>query len=378
MPRPETTGLQTTGPADTGPADTGLQTAEPETPEATGPAAGGSEATARRLARALGWVSLGLGVAQVSAPGAVRRLSGASDSRASRILVPLVGVRELTQAAGLLSGRAPAGWTWSRVAGDAVDLAVLGRVLRTRTGARRRRAVAVTAVVAAVTVADVYAAARAARVRRTRQADGGARLAVTASITVNRPVDEVYRFWRDLGNLPQFMIHLESVRTTDGRSSHWVATAPAGRTVEWDAEIVDDRPEELIAWRSTGQADVPNSGTVRFAPAPGGRGTEVRVGLEYAPPAGRLGAMAARLFGEHPDQQVRDDLRRFKQVMETGEVVRSEASPEGVRAARQLRQRPAQPAPRPTAEQPDAEQPAATKPAATKPAAGQPVRTGTA
>jgi uncharacterized membrane protein len=132
------------------------------------------------------------------------------------------------------------------------------------------------------------------------------------------------------------------VTTADG-VTHWTARGPAGKAVEWDAEIVEDLRDEVISWRSTSTALVPNSGTVRFSEAPGGRGTEVRVHLRYDPPGGRAGLALARLLGEHPEQQVRDDLRRFKQVMETGEVVRSEGSPEGTRAVRRLRRRPAQP-----------------------------------
>jgi len=184
-----------------------------------------------------------------------------------------------------------------------------------------------------------FAAVWAVRSRAVRRKP----LHVRAAITVNKPVAQVYTFWRDLELLPLFMTHLESVRTTGTQTSHWVAKAPAGRTVEWDARIVDDRPDELIGWRSVEGGDVPNDGTVRFAPAPGGRGTEVRVELRYEVPGGKLGALVARLFGEEPEQQVRDDLRRFKQVLETGEVVRSEGSPEGTRTRRQLAQRPAQP-----------------------------------
>ena len=165
----------------------------------------------------------------------------------------------------------------------------------------------------------------------------------TAAITVKRPVEEVYRYWHDLENLPTFMSHLQSVRTTDGRRSVWQANAPVGRTVQWAAEIVEDTPNERMSWRSLPGADVPNRGSVRFAVAPGGRGTEVVVDLEYSPPAGRLGAVVAKLLGEEPSQQVRDDLRRFKQVLETGEVVRSEGSPHGGSTRALLRQRPAQP-----------------------------------
>ena len=164
-----------------------------------------------------------------------------------------------------------------------------------------------------------------------------------AAITVDRPVEDVYRYWRDLTNLPSFMIHLASVELTGDGRSHWTANAPAGRTVEWDAEVVEDRPNERIAWRSLEGADVANHGVVSFSPVPRRSGTEIRVELTYDPPGGALGAVVAKLFGEEPQQQVKDDLRRFKQVVETGEVVRSEGSPEGTRALRQVRQRPAQP-----------------------------------
>jgi uncharacterized membrane protein len=162
------------------------------------------------------------------------------------------------------------------------------------------------------------------------------------AITIRRPVEEVYRYWRDLTNLPSFMNHLASVEVTDGRS-HWTANAPAGTTVEWDAEVVEDRPDERIAWRALEGSQVSNSGSVWFAPAPGSDGTEVRVELAYDPPGGALGKVVAKLFGEEPQQQLTDDLRRLKQVLETGEVVLSEGSPEGTRFLRLLRQRPAQP-----------------------------------
>ncbi len=162
------------------------------------------------------------------------------------------------------------------------------------------------------------------------------------SVTINRDRDEVYRYWRDLDRLPTFMIHLDSVKQRDDRRSHWVANAPAGRHVEWDAEIVEDRPSELIQWQSTDGSDVPNGGAVRFVDAPGGRGTEVHVDLHYDPPGGRLGATIAKVFGEEPEQQLRDDLRRFKQVMEVGEVVLSDGSPDGAGEGA-LKERAAQP-----------------------------------
>jgi uncharacterized membrane protein len=154
-------------------------------------------------------------------------------------------------------------------------------------------------------------------------------LQVSKSVTIKCPREEVYRFWRNLENLPRFMIHLESVKVTGDGRSHWTAKAPAGTQVEWDAEIVTDQPGTLLAWRSVAGSVVPNEGTVRFADAPADRGTEVRVALQYDPPAGGVGAIIAKLFGEEPGQQIADDMRRFKQVMETGEVVRSDGSLEG-------------------------------------------------
>jgi uncharacterized membrane protein len=166
---------------------------------------------------------------------------------------------------------------------------------------------------------------------------------VTKTITILRQPHEVYEFWRDFENLPRFMYHLEHVETIGSGRSHWIAKAPGGGTVEWDAELIEDRPNEFIAWRSVGaDDDVRNSGAVRFTPAPGERGTEVRVDLQYDPPGGSLGARVAKLFGEEPGQQMADDLRRFKQVMELGEVIRSAGSPEGVGQG-VMRQRPSQP-----------------------------------
>jgi uncharacterized membrane protein len=144
-------------------------------------------------------------------------------------------------------------------------------------------------------------------------------------------------------NLATFMEHLVSVDVLSETRTRWTASAPGGTSVTWEAEITADKPGELIGWRSVPGAAVPNAGSVRFRPAPGGRGTEVRVELAYDPPGGKAAAMIARLFGENPEQQVRDDLRRFKQVMEIGEVVVSEGSPEGTKARRQFFQRPARP-----------------------------------
>jgi uncharacterized membrane protein len=163
-----------------------------------------------------------------------------------------------------------------------------------------------------------------------------------AAVTVAGPAEAVYEAWRDVESFPRFMAHVTSVQVLEDGRSHWRVEAPAG-TVEWDAEIVEDVPGERISWRSLPGADVETSGTVRFAPAPGDRGTEVRLELRYAAPAGRAGTLVAKLLGQEPAQQAKDDLRRFKQVLETGELARSDALPRGIDASRALRQRPARP-----------------------------------
>ncbi|GII94183.1 SRPBCC family protein [Sinosporangium siamense] len=288
-----------------------------------------------KFVRALGWASLALGAVQLAAPRAVTRLCGVDDTPGATTVARLVGGRELLHAALLLGARNPARWAWTRVAGDTMDLGVLGKAAANRTGARRIRALAALGAVAGITALDVACA-------RGGTAKARGPLQVRASIVINKPREEVYRFWRDLENLPSFMVHLDSVRAINQRRSRWKAKGPIV-DLEWEAEIIEDRAGDLIAWRSVPGVGVSTDGLVGFTDGPGGRGTVVDVSLEYGAPGRKLAAAVARMFGEHPEQQVRDDLRRLKQVMETGEVVRSEGSPEGHRALRQLRQRPAQP-----------------------------------
>jgi uncharacterized membrane protein len=152
---------------------------------------------------------------------------------------------------------------------------------------------------------------------------------VEETVTIRKPSEELYRFWRNLGNLPRVMGHLESVTPAGGKRSHWVAKGPLGAKVEWDAEIITERPNELLGWRSLEGSEVDTAGSVHFRQLPGDRGTEVRVVLKYDPPAGKAGAAIARLLGEAPEQQVRDDLRRFKQVMEGGADPAAGGQPRG-------------------------------------------------
>jgi uncharacterized membrane protein len=297
----------------------------------------GSEESVERRARGLGWLSIGLGLAQIGAPRTLARLIGINDDDETRNTMFAIGLREITSGIGILSRPRQAGWVWTRVGGDLMDLALLGKALNSDTSDRNRVA-ATTAAVAGVTVLDFMTGQQLRKSGNGSATElGGGRatqpgrsltsgIHVTQAITIKRPRNEVYGFWHNFENLPRFMAHLESVEALDERRSRWKAKAPAGTTVEWEAETLEDRPNELIVWRSLPDAAIPNSGSVRFKDAPSNRGTEVLVELRYQPPGGKLGSLIAKLFGEEPEQQVKGDLRRFKQVMETGEIVHSDAS----------------------------------------------------
>jgi uncharacterized membrane protein len=158
---------------------------------------------------------------------------------------------------------------------------------------------------------------------------------VDRAVTVAKPRAEVYRLWRDLENLPHFMKHVECVQQVDNRRSRWIVSAPAGRTVEWEAEINNEIENEVIGFRSlAGNVDL--AGSVQFKDAPAGRGTEVIVELQYVPPAGILGAFAAKMWGEDPKHQISEDLQRFKQMVEAGEIPTTEGQPKGP-AGRELK-----------------------------------------
>jgi uncharacterized membrane protein len=164
----------------------------------------------------------------------------------------------------------------------------------------------------------------------TRAALRGSRgVNVLESVTINRSIQELYRFWRNLENLPQFMRHLESVEKMTDTISRWRAKGPAGITIEWEAEIYNEVPDKLIAWRSLEGSDVVSAGSVNFDDAGAGRGTRVTVHLQYSPPGGKLGARVAKLFGSDAETEIREDLRRFKQLVEAGEVATTSGQPRG-------------------------------------------------
>jgi uncharacterized membrane protein len=282
---------------------------------------GNHKAKEMQLACGLGWFSIGLGLAEVLAPGTVARMAGIPRQRR---LLRWFGFREIASGLAIFSQRRPVQALWARVAGDVLDLAVLAAAYGSPK-ADPRKVTASIAAVAGVAALDVYCGQK---VQGNPEAKHGIKR-FEETLTINDTAENLYNFWHQFENLPSFMAHLKSVTKTGENRWHWVARGPAGTSVEWEAEIVAHRPNDFISWRSIDGSEVENAGTVRFERAHGGRGTVLRVELEYAAPGGALGATVAKLFGEAPEKQVAVDLRRFKQLMETGEVLRTDGQPSG-------------------------------------------------
>jgi uncharacterized membrane protein len=279
---------------------------------------------------ALGWFSLGLGLAELAAPRLLTRAIGVPGGH--QTLVRLLGLRELTSGLGILTQQQSGLWLRSRVWGDMMDLAVLGAAFAMpRTN--RAKLLAATAAVAGVTWLDLQCSRQAGR--HSIAIQGPIRL--TKTVTVKRSADDLYRFWRDFQNLPTVFPHLTSVQTLGDTQSHWSAKAPGGVSLEWDAEVVGDTEGQRIQWRSLENAQLKNEGSVQFEQASGGRGTVVRVELQYDPPAGQLGWLVAKLLGRDPSGQLQEGLRRFKQHMEAGEIPTTEGQPAGHAGAAMFR-----------------------------------------
>ncbi|WP_235526364.1 SRPBCC family protein [Nostoc piscinale] len=162
------------------------------------------------------------------------------------------------------------------------------------------------------------------------------RVKVEKTLTINKPVEELYHFWRNFDNLPRFIKYLKEVRVHDEKRSHWISKGFLNESVEWDVVITEDRENELIAWTSVEGAAIETSGRVHFKPAPGNRGTEVKTVREFTPPGGEIGAALAKpvidiakLFGEDPELQIKEDLRGFRMLMEAGEIATTEGQPRG-------------------------------------------------
>jgi uncharacterized membrane protein len=282
----------------------------------------------QRTAQALGWLSIGLGLTALLAPRAVGELTGIG-SRTG--LLRAIGMRELAAGAGLLSARDATPWLWSRVLGDTMDLMVFGAAAAKPAVGTRTRSLVSLGVVASITAADIAASVRQSRQRSQGTYAGAAEDYIERSVIVAKSPQECYDYWRNLNNAPNFMRAVESVTVLDERRSHWVAKV-GGKNIEWDSRISEDKPGERIAWHSDADAPLTHAGVVSFEPAPGNRGTVIRLVMHYQPPAGGAGLSAARLLGKAPADEVRENLRRFKQILETGEIATTRGQPAGRRS----------------------------------------------
>jgi uncharacterized membrane protein len=295
---------------------------------------------AQSAANFLGWFSVGLGVAEIVAPQALSRLIGVSPTRKNRAVVQAMGVREVVKGVGILTHDRPRDWMWGRVAGDVLDLALLGRAMTTHSEKKERTASAIGAVLGVAAMDLLTAQALSAGPRITREPGEGGRTLVRRTVTVMKSPAEAFVFFSDFSNFPRFKRHLDSVAVLDESRSRWTASFGRGPAVEFDVEVTDRRENETLAWRSGEDAPVRMSGRLDFRPAPGDRGTEITMEMEYAPPLGLLGATVARLFREEPEQMISDELKRAKQLMEVGEITVSDATLErGMRPARPTEER---------------------------------------
>lgn len=275
--------------------------------------------TARTVANGLGWLSLGLGAAELLAPRALDRFLGV---RSKLGAYRLFGVREILTGVGLLTGGRKSPWLWARVAGDALDLAALGRLIGTR-HAHHGNALTATAAVVSLTALDVWAATQ------TENADAAesSEVHVRQNITIARSPHELYDSWRRPERLAGVMAHYAEVTPQSGDVFHW-SLRPSPTRVEWLARYVEDRPGELLRWESL-EGDLSTRGSVEFRPAPADRGTEVTLEFSFVPPGGRPGLAVARLFEVAPEILARRSLRRFKSLEETGELPTLEKNPTG-------------------------------------------------
>jgi uncharacterized membrane protein len=271
-----------------------------DTPDATG------------LIKGLGWLGITLGVTELAIPETLATAIGVDRNGPAPAILRAMGVREIASGVAVLAKPEHTAPRWARIAGDLLDLGLLGLALSSRRSARSRLAIAL-GMVAGVTALDVLAVRRRGHARRVRP--------VIAVETINKPPREVYEFFRRFDQLPRFMDYLESVVPHANKRSTWTAKLPVG-TVSWEAEIVEERPGEVLSWRSVEGSPIETRGRVTFTRAPGREMTEVRVELQLGA-AGRTSTSLARLFAR---PQVKADLRRLKQVMETGEVLYSDSS----------------------------------------------------
>lgn len=278
------------------------------------------------MVRGLGWLSVGLGLTALLAP---RELGSYTGLKGRTALLRVTGARELLSGLGLLTRPENCGWIWARVLGDLIDLAVLAGASG-RSSRGRGRALASLGVVSAITAFDLGTA-----VQRTRLKSSGARapdIYLERSLLINKSPAECYAFWRDISNLARFTARVVSITALDERRARWIVALPGQRQLQWDSELTVEVPGQRIQWRALSGAPFQHAGAVVFEAAPGKRGTLVKVSMHYKAPGGSIGAGLVQWLGPDPFGEVRENLRRFKQLIETGEIPTTEGQPAGQRS----------------------------------------------
>lgn len=279
-----------------------------------------------RIANGLGWFSIGLGLAQTATPRTMAKFLGLPNGGRTEAVLRIYGIREVAAGVGILTQGNPAPWLWSRVGGDVLDLSSLGKAMASDDTERGRVSAAVAAVVG-ITALDLYCA-KCLSVASEENSSSGADTDVEnkhigSSVIIKRSPEEIYQFWRNFENLPLVSRQIESIHVTGPKSSHWKVRSPVGRALlEWDAELTEDRPNSFISWRSA-SSTAPHSGSIRFERATGGRGTKVTAHIDFG---GGILTKLGKVLGKVPREQANITLHNLKQLLETGEVLHSDAS----------------------------------------------------
>lgn len=285
-----------------------------------------TDESVQRLTRALGWFSLGVGLAALAAPHRIAHVVGLTHDAGNLAMLRAVGLREIASGVGILTQSNPSSWLWARVGGDAMDLAMLTRAMGNENADRGKVATATVAVLG-VTAIDALASMQMSQDQGVSSPEAAAPThepRVASTITVNAPIAEVYAAWQGFRRLPDFMESFATVTVTDDRLSLWQLSLPGGLSVSWDATITSSVSNERISWRSGDASNVNGSGHVHFRPAPAEQGTEVLFDAKFSPPGGELGSKIAGLFTDPLGVKLNNDLRRFKQLLELGEIVKSD------------------------------------------------------
>ncbi len=275
--------------------------------------------TSHRVAKALGWFSLSLGLTELLSGKRLDRYLGTGGHEGT---LRLLGLREIAAGAIILAQKEPsAASVWSRVGGDVIDLIFLGKALEEqRNRTKRERLEIATATVVAVTALDVLCAWQLSRKSSSDAPAEEDATRVETNVTIGRSAEELFTLWQDPQTLPQVMGHFATVTTqADGRA-HWTVNGPVKTSLQWDSQIVQEEPGRLLRWYSTRGAKVPNGGSITFSPATGGRGTVATLQIDFDPPGGSFGKGAAKVLGIVPQVLADKALRRFKALAEAGEI----------------------------------------------------------